>query len=223
MQSRGEKEEQKSRAEQSKARANKESLSSGSSTHLALHLLLFIGPTAGHTTSARHTFTATFLMVQHTAQQPKEVHPSAASCFLPTAGTTPRRHLPPSVRQWKEKALATPPVQQHLRPAGQPFPLQMPFLLLFLQGPLQLILWGSTQQLSICTASPQHHTTHLWTGHVSLHPTSWPQPQPHIPAPQPNANPNPTPLILYANPNLKPSTNPSPTAHIPMQTPVPHP
>ncbi|EPJ33708.1 hypothetical protein CP061683_2448, partial [Chlamydia psittaci 06-1683] len=30
----------------------------------------------------------------------------------------------------------------------------MPFLLLFLQGPLQLILWGSTQQLSICSASP---------------------------------------------------------------------
>ncbi len=149
------------RAEQSKARANKESLNCGSSTHLALHLLLFIGPTAGHTTSARHTFTATFLMVQHTAQQPKEVHPSAASCFLPTAGTTPRRHLPPSVSQQKEKALATPPVQQHLRPAGQPFPLQMPFLLLFLQGPLQLILWGSTQQLSICSASPQHHTTHL--------------------------------------------------------------
>ncbi|EPP28244.1 hypothetical protein CP082626L3_1323, partial [Chlamydia psittaci 08-2626_L3] len=52
-------------------------------------MLLFIGPTAGHTTSARHTFTATFLMVQHTAQQPKEVYPSAASCFLPTAGTTP--------------------------------------------------------------------------------------------------------------------------------------
>jgi len=62
--------------------------------------------------------------------------------------------LPPSMSQSKDKALATSPFQQHLRWAGQPFPLQIVSILLFLQWPLKLTVRGSTLQLSICSASP---------------------------------------------------------------------
>jgi len=44
--------------------------------------------------------------------------------------------------QCKDRALATSPVQQHLRPAGQPLPLQIGLILLYLQWPLQLVMWG---------------------------------------------------------------------------------
>lgn len=79
--------------------------------------------------------------------------PFLCSCFVATSVTTPIFffcHHP-----WdKDKALATSPFQQHLRWAGQPFPLQIVSILLFLQWPLKLTVRGSTLQLSICSASP---------------------------------------------------------------------
>ena len=70
--------------------------------------------------------------------------------------------------QYKDKALATFPIQQYLRPAGQPLPLQIDLILLFLQWPLQVIIWGSIQQLSICDAAPQYNTIHV-SRHISFH------------------------------------------------------
>jgi len=65
-------------------------------------------------------------------------------------------------------ALAASPVQQRLKPVGQPSPLQIGLILLFLRWPPQLVTQGSPQLLSICDASPRYDVSRQRGGLISF-------------------------------------------------------
>ena len=186
------------RAEQSKARANKESLNCGSSTHLALHLLLFIGPTAGHTTSARHTFTATFLMVQHTAQQPKEPKLAALHCqlFSSHCWNHPQKAFATIREAVERESIGHPSRSATPKASGTAFPSANALPSPFPSGA------SATHPVGLHTAA----------FHLQCFPTT-----PHDP-PVNRAHFFTSHILTSI-----PTPHPSPTAHIPMQTPVPHP
>ena len=123
----------------------------------------------------------------------------------------PHQALPPSISQCKDGALAASPVQQHLRPAGQPLPLRIAFILLFLRG-LCTSSCGAAHS-SFPSAMLPHSTTRSICEQGTF-----------LYIPHPNLNlqsciPHPISHILISTPSPHPNPNPISQSHIPIPRP----